>query len=136
MMIARLSLLNSLPRLASTAPFLCLIVAQWEWPDMTAPSRLSVRAGSVSDGQGTRRLRFRLGTLMNLLPRQAELLFQVAELVLVAAARAEVEQPLRLLPRFQGAAPVAEAVTHVAEVVPDRRVVAAAGQGRRLVQLA
>src|SRR5262245_41024593 len=38
MMIARLSLLQSLPRLASMAPFLCLIVAQWEWPDMAPPS--------------------------------------------------------------------------------------------------
>src|SRR5438270_12005234 len=37
MMIARLSLLNSLPRLASMAPFLCLIVAQWECPDMVPP---------------------------------------------------------------------------------------------------
>src|SRR6266581_4884685 len=34
MMMARLSLLHSLPRLASMAAFLCLIVAQWEWPDM------------------------------------------------------------------------------------------------------
>src|SRR4051794_22270614 len=34
MMIARLSLLNSLPRLASIAPFLCLIVAQCECPDI------------------------------------------------------------------------------------------------------
>src|SRR6516225_9368589 len=39
MMMARLSLLNSLPRLASMAPFLCLIVAQWECPDMAPPSR-------------------------------------------------------------------------------------------------
>src|SRR6266852_4025752 len=37
MMIARLSLLNSLPRLASMAPFLCLIVAQCECPDMAPP---------------------------------------------------------------------------------------------------
>src|SRR5947209_7821266 len=37
-MIARLSLLNSLPRLASMAPFLCLMVAQWECPDMAPPS--------------------------------------------------------------------------------------------------
>src|SRR5437870_11233456 len=37
MMMARLSLLHSLPRLASMAPFLCLIVAQWECPDMAAP---------------------------------------------------------------------------------------------------
>src|ERR1700751_5608430 len=42
MMIARLSLLHSLPRLASMAPFLCLIVAQWECPDMGPPSRLLV----------------------------------------------------------------------------------------------
>src|ERR1700741_3939379 len=38
MMMARLSLLNSLPRLASMAPFLCLIVAQCECPDMAPPS--------------------------------------------------------------------------------------------------
>jgi hypothetical protein len=31
-------LLQSLPRLASMAPFLCLIVAQWLWPDMASPS--------------------------------------------------------------------------------------------------
>jgi hypothetical protein len=26
-----------LPRLASSAPFLCLIVAHFEWPDMARP---------------------------------------------------------------------------------------------------
>src|SRR5262249_5882021 len=34
MMMARLNLLHNLPRLASAAPFLCLIVAQCECPDM------------------------------------------------------------------------------------------------------
>src|SRR5262245_1777558 len=34
MMMARLSLLKTLPRLASAAPFERLMVAQWEWPDM------------------------------------------------------------------------------------------------------
>src|SRR3954451_15316565 len=33
----RASLLKSLPRLASLAPFWCLIVAHFEWPDMTRP---------------------------------------------------------------------------------------------------
>ena len=33
-MIALASLLQTLPRLASTAAFLCLMVDQWEWPDM------------------------------------------------------------------------------------------------------
>src|SRR5271170_7963966 len=28
---------NILPRLASSAPFLCLIVAHFEWPDMALP---------------------------------------------------------------------------------------------------
>src|SRR5439155_12956788 len=42
MMMARASLLHSLPRRASMAPFLCLIVAQWECPDM-AVSLLSFR---------------------------------------------------------------------------------------------
>src|SRR5262245_57902066 len=36
-MMARDSFDHSLPRLASVAPFLCLIVAQWLWPDMMAP---------------------------------------------------------------------------------------------------
>src|SRR5437016_6459689 len=44
MMMARLSLLNILPRLASVAPFLCLIVAQWECPDMLSP-HVWLRAG-------------------------------------------------------------------------------------------
>ena len=41
MMMARLSLLQSLPRLASIAPFLCLIVAQCEWPDMASSNSKS-----------------------------------------------------------------------------------------------
>src|SRR5438874_11007042 len=46
MMMARLSLLKCLPRLASMAPFLCLIVAQWECPDMAPPQcgRLGARS--------------------------------------------------------------------------------------------
>src|SRR6266853_3738659 len=36
-MISRLSLLHSLPRLASTAPLARLIFAQCEWPDMLPP---------------------------------------------------------------------------------------------------
>ena len=37
-----ISLANSLPRRASTTAFLCLVVAHFEWPDMTAdaPQRL------------------------------------------------------------------------------------------------
>ena len=30
---------NSLPRLASTTAFLCLVVAHFEWPDIDPPSR-------------------------------------------------------------------------------------------------
>src|SRR6266571_4225804 len=33
---------NSLPRLASTTAFLCLVVAHFEWPDITPPSTVSV----------------------------------------------------------------------------------------------
>src|SRR5690348_6251348 len=52
MMMARLSLLHSLPRLASMAPFLCLIVAQCEWPDMISPSQMRfLLARSASDGR-------------------------------------------------------------------------------------
>ena len=41
----RASLANSLPRALSAAPFLCLIVAHLEWPDMV------VAPGSVGMGQ-------------------------------------------------------------------------------------
>src|SRR5271156_4873265 len=34
MVISLISWVNILPRLASAAPFLCLIVAHFEWPDM------------------------------------------------------------------------------------------------------
>src|ERR1700758_2547094 len=45
MMMARLSLLHILPRFASMAPFLCLIVAQCECPDMAPPQLLVARGG-------------------------------------------------------------------------------------------
>ena len=38
----RISLAKSLARLASVAPFLCLIVAHLEWPDMRSPRRVVV----------------------------------------------------------------------------------------------
>jgi hypothetical protein len=31
-----------LPRLASSAPFLCLIVAHFEWPDMRIPRSMNL----------------------------------------------------------------------------------------------
>src|SRR5215470_19520045 len=51
-----ISLANSLPRLASTTAFLCLVVAHLEWPLMTFPSPLKRKArecaglGSVPGG--------------------------------------------------------------------------------------
>src|SRR5437762_7008635 len=55
MMIARLSLLNSLPRLASMAPFLCLIVAQCEWPDMAPPSLCVAGGGRLAPARPSSR---------------------------------------------------------------------------------
>src|SRR4029077_17173734 len=40
MLISLIRRVKTLPRLASSAPFLCLIVAHFEWPDMARP-RLS-----------------------------------------------------------------------------------------------
>src|SRR5271163_1647485 len=37
MVISRMMRVNTRPRLASVAPFLCLIVAHFECPDMTEP---------------------------------------------------------------------------------------------------
>src|SRR3712207_2000473 len=54
---------NSLPRLASMAAFLCLVVAHFEWPDITPPSclppaptprRADVRVGRRSTRGGRR----------------------------------------------------------------------------------
>src|SRR5262245_23112057 len=53
MMIARLSLLHNLPRLASIAPFLCLMVAQWEWPDMIHSPRRAAGSAGI-DGRADR----------------------------------------------------------------------------------
>src|SRR5580700_4348089 len=59
-MISRLSLLHSLPRLASTAPLARLIFAQCEWPDMLRLlarsckwSMLILRRGHVPRKAGT-----------------------------------------------------------------------------------
>src|ERR1700756_2912981 len=45
MLISLISRVKILPRLASSAPFLCLIVAHFEWPDMEIPqfSELELR---------------------------------------------------------------------------------------------
>src|SRR5262247_4758071 len=40
-----ISLAKSLPRLASTTAFLCLVVAHLEWPLMSVPSPCQQRAG-------------------------------------------------------------------------------------------
>src|SRR5580658_6450518 len=37
MLISLIRRVKILPRLASSAPFLCLIVAHFEWPDMARP---------------------------------------------------------------------------------------------------
>src|SRR6201981_4126925 len=49
-----ISLANSLPRLASTAAFLCLVVAHLEWPLMFVPSPCPRSAGGRADRQSTR----------------------------------------------------------------------------------
>jgi len=41
MVISFISRVKILPRLASSAPFLCLIVAHLEWPDMREPRMLN-----------------------------------------------------------------------------------------------
>src|SRR5215472_12775500 len=40
MLISLIRRVKILPRLASRAPFLCLIVAHLEWPDITRPRKL------------------------------------------------------------------------------------------------
>ena len=45
MVNSRMSLVKILPRLASVAAFLCLIVAHFECPDMVKPSIFGIMAG-------------------------------------------------------------------------------------------
>src|SRR5690242_17028427 len=45
---------NSLPRLASTTAFLCLVVAHFEWPDITPPSTVSAPRAPVPRRGGGR----------------------------------------------------------------------------------
>src|SRR5579883_2496127 len=115
MMIARLSLLQSLPRLASMAPFLCLIVAQWEWPDIGGYLLCCRPPGGP-------------GPLRRRLP-QFLLNFLVA---FVLGPGAGVEQFQRLAPGRRGLAFFPRAEEHVAQVVEDHRVVVAVRQGGRL----
>src|SRR2546423_13404550 len=42
MLISLMRRVKILPRLASSAPFLCLIVAHFEWPDMVRPRVLPI----------------------------------------------------------------------------------------------
>src|SRR5258706_7665687 len=47
MVISLIRRVKILPRLASSAPFLCLIVAHFEWPDMTVPLALGICASPL-----------------------------------------------------------------------------------------
>src|SRR6266699_400172 len=49
-----ISLAKSLPRVASTAAFLCLVVAHLEWPLISVPSPCPRNAGGRADRQSTR----------------------------------------------------------------------------------
>src|ERR1041384_307987 len=51
MMISRIIRVKILPRLASSAPFLCLIVAHFEWPDIGT----SLRYKNLADARRGRR---------------------------------------------------------------------------------
>ena len=61
MVISLISRVKILPRFASSAPFLCLIVAHFEWPDMgTSESILSGVLGRKAGNRGIPRLLDRL----------------------------------------------------------------------------
>src|SRR5262245_48206455 len=122
MMIARLSLLHSLPRLASMAPFLCLMVAQCECPDMGVSS---VAATPAAGRRAVRSLGF----------QESQFLLQVAVALVRAPPLLLLVQAQRPLPGVAGPGRQFQPVVDVAQVVPDRRVVAV-GQGGGLFQLA
>src|SRR5215469_16279413 len=58
MVISRIRRVKILPRLASSATFLCLMVAHLEWPDMQNPHRLNCLAAAHSTACLSERNRF------------------------------------------------------------------------------
>src|ERR1041385_4386857 len=70
--ISLISLVKSLPLFASAAPFLCLMVAHFEWPDMCfSSSALPAGAEESSKRPGQRIIEFfffHLGTFPDLWP--------------------------------------------------------------------
>src|SRR3954470_15768073 len=62
----RMSLANSFPRALSCAPFLCLIVAHFEWPDIALPLVQEL----LMDAQVVRELRVERGDGDRPLPAQ------------------------------------------------------------------
>src|SRR6185312_8601275 len=52
MLISRIRRVNILPRLASRAPFLCLIVAHFEWPDMMNLVSMNAQGSPVGSATG------------------------------------------------------------------------------------
>src|SRR5277367_93897 len=51
MVISLINWVKILPRLASAAPFLCLIVAHFEWPDMKTSGAIPGLPGAIFDGE-------------------------------------------------------------------------------------
>ena len=58
MVISRMRRVKILPRLASVAPFLCLIVAHLEWPDMVTSTAWNLNQPAVffASGGGEKRV--------------------------------------------------------------------------------
>src|ERR1700756_3798330 len=71
MVISLISRVKILPRLASSAPFLCLIVAHLEWPDMVYDLRPGFFAaeGDPADVKKTHENKVDYSTLHQWLPR-------------------------------------------------------------------
>src|SRR5438067_143300 len=131
MMIARLSLLHNLPRLASTAPFLCLIVAQCEWPDMTSPLQKGARFRNEDRGRGAFSsprcapafLKVTPHLWVSSRPHQLQFLLDLLVPRVGPPPRPRLEQRQRLAPRRRRFARFLLLEVDVAQVVPHHRIV-------------
>src|SRR4051812_10799570 len=139
MMMYRLSLLKSLARAASCLPLRTAMFAEWECPAMSPP-----RPGGGSKPPGVCSIYGReggVGKPRAVRPWAFDVLFHGLQLLLdlgltrvrLAAAARLVELD-RLFPGLLGLAGLVELGQHVAQVVPDRRVVGPVRQGGRLLQ--
>src|SRR5262249_19398204 len=145
MMMARLSLLNILPRLASAAPFLCLMVAQCECPDMADPSDFRFLIFDCRPAAPRSQLiivfarpaanqKSKIENPKSLLVKQLQLIPRFLQALIGFPAPVGRVKVHRLVPSGAGKGRLVGSKVYVAQVVPNSGVLRALRQRGSLLQ--